>query len=467
MRKLTLSLAVSGVAAAAFLAPIARACFSSSDRLVVHEWGTFTSFSGSDGIRLEFRPLVGDDLPPFVLDRFLQAGVGGPPTKATIRARLRMETPVTYFYTDRERDVDVKVEFPKGLLTEFYPPVEHFAPDFELMKPVPLRASRLDWGKVHLIPADRFVAHVDDPARRRLLEARMLNGLLPTSGEGEHYFFARETDSAVVQVSRPPQVGDARNQRPFAPEGEFFEKFLFYRGIGDSPLPIQATCAGDGRIELENRGPDAIGSLFILDVPPPPAGNEKSDAAAELPMRFAKLPPLAASSRVAVALPDDSGSPEELANELVSALAGEGLYEKEARAMVKTWQSSWFSEAGTRLLYIVPRRLTDELIPLEVRPTPDETVRVLVGRLEVLTPEAEARAADLVRQSAQEREVEKLAAREQDRPSAYQAAPKLAALGRLAEPALVRLSATSGDAAIRAEARKILAELGVTSRRGS
>jgi hypothetical protein len=47
-----------------------------AEGLVVHEWGTFTSFSGSDGVRLEFRPLADEDLPPFVLDRFLQAGAG-------------------------------------------------------------------------------------------------------------------------------------------------------------------------------------------------------------------------------------------------------------------------------------------------------------------------------------------------------------------------------------------------------
>lgn len=48
------------------------------DGLIVHEWGTFTSFSGSDGVRLEFRPLADEDLPPFVLDRFLQSGVSTP-----------------------------------------------------------------------------------------------------------------------------------------------------------------------------------------------------------------------------------------------------------------------------------------------------------------------------------------------------------------------------------------------------
>src|SRR4051795_8415930 len=78
-----------------------------SGKFVVHEWGTFTSFSGSDGIRLEFRPLVDDDLPAFVLDRFLQSGFPDL-SKSTVRSRMRMETPVTYFYTDRERDVDVQ-----------------------------------------------------------------------------------------------------------------------------------------------------------------------------------------------------------------------------------------------------------------------------------------------------------------------------------------------------------------------
>ena len=45
-----------------------------SDEFVVHEWGTFTSFSGSDGIQLEFRPLIDEDLPKFMLDRPRQAG---------------------------------------------------------------------------------------------------------------------------------------------------------------------------------------------------------------------------------------------------------------------------------------------------------------------------------------------------------------------------------------------------------
>ncbi|HLQ47230.1 MAG TPA: hypothetical protein VK137_20970, partial [Planctomycetaceae bacterium] len=81
---------------------------------VVHEWGTFTNFSGSDGVQLEFRPLVDHDLPEFVVDRAMQAGSSNPWSKARIRVLQRMETPVTYFYTDREREVSVRVRFPQG-----------------------------------------------------------------------------------------------------------------------------------------------------------------------------------------------------------------------------------------------------------------------------------------------------------------------------------------------------------------
>jgi hypothetical protein len=35
---------------------------------------------------------------------------------------------------------------------------------------------------------------------------------------------------------------------------------------------------------------------------------------------------------------------------MVRALVDQGLYEKEARAMVNTWQDQWFAEEGTRVL---------------------------------------------------------------------------------------------------------------------
>jgi len=54
--------------------------------------------------------------------------------------------------------------------------------------------------------------------------------------------------------------------------------------------------------------------------------------------------------------------------------------------MVETWRDSWFEE-GSRLIYIVPSRMIDATLPLQVAPAPLATARVFVGRIELITPE--------------------------------------------------------------------------------
>ena len=53
--------------------------------------------------------------------------------------------------------------------------------------------------------------------------------------------------------------------------------------------------------------------------------------------------------------------------------------------MLETWKASWFEE-GSRLIYIVPRSFVDSVLPLNIKPAPANTVRVFVGRLELITP---------------------------------------------------------------------------------
>ena len=69
-------------------------------------------------------------------------------------------------------------------------------------------------------------------------------------------------------------------------------------------------------------------------------------------------------------------------------LRAHNLYPEEASAMVETWRDSWFEE-GTRLLYVVPRRLIDRVLALEINPLPKDVVRVFVARTELFTPDAE------------------------------------------------------------------------------
>jgi hypothetical protein len=119
--------------------------------------------------------------------------------------------------------------------------------------------------------------------------------------------------------------------------------------------------------------------------------------------------------------------------------------------MVKTWQSSWFGESGTRLLYLVPQGWTDGILPLRVTPTPDETVRVMVGRMEVLTPEASRQILATVHSLAQDANSK-----------AQQLPAELTSLGRFAEPALRHLMAATKDTTLRDKLQQTLEKVSTT-----
>src|SRR5438552_1586945 len=80
-------------------------------RYVVHEWGTFTSVQGPDATLLDWRPLESSPLPKFVFD-WRRPGLGRQPAaplmpaKSALITLQRMETPVIYFYADKEQTVD-------------------------------------------------------------------------------------------------------------------------------------------------------------------------------------------------------------------------------------------------------------------------------------------------------------------------------------------------------------------------
>ncbi len=226
----------------------------------VHEWGTFTTFSGSDGVFLDFRPLDvnHNDLPDYVLDR---GALSQNPLrylgKRLLRGRVRMETPVTYFYTDRHQTVDVRVDFPEGLLTEFYPPVREIAPALDenniFGEGEAIGKSSLKWGKVDLIPTSELAPNISDTKLRENLTASIIHGLVPHAPNEQHYATARETDAALVHYR---DQTDSRS---------YFEKFLFYRGVGKFQLPISTQFEGN-RAVLHNSGAFPIRSAILIDV---------------------------------------------------------------------------------------------------------------------------------------------------------------------------------------------------------
>jgi hypothetical protein len=414
---LGLLLVSAGLSASAADAPMA----TSSGKMIVHEWGTFLSVQGSDGATLGGMVDSEEELPNFVRERDLWGG-----NRACWLQK--METPVTYFYVDTPRTIQVKVGMPGGLLTHWYPAVRGFGPPIQPKdKPTAAGAacklSFLDWGKVELIPDYRSLGYSLTPPSFKAVDDRST------------WRFARETDSAFVKAPKShPRVNPSST-------GEW-EKFLFYRGLGSFDLPLQVRSsgpAGDVRLALSNRGHTALTGAFLIQV-------ENGV------LRFGALPDLAGDTSREHALASILSQPLPLKDGVApakqaveAALVKAGLYSKEARAMVNTWEKSYFRTDGLRVLYVLPRSLTDATIPIQVQPAPDELVRVMVGRVEVLTPATEARI---------EKAVADLASPNPEARKA--AAAELARLGRLEEPVLHRIEAMTQAPQVRERARELI-----------
>lgn len=329
---------------------------------VVHEWGTFTTFAGSDGIVQRFYP-TDDDLPAFVYrgqaNQRKQQQVAQLFTKQDMSILVSLETPVIYFYADRELTASVDVVFPKGRLTEHYPR-SNTAP-----------AGWLRWDGLKILPG----AQVD----------------FPTQPGPSRYYAARATDAAPIRLDVQESVTEptATNlltttlnrvfglpaTREVQTTQHEHEKFIFYRGAGNFVMPLTVTGQSGGTVTLKHTGARSFAGVLVH------IHNGK--------VRFREVGRIDGGVDITIQMPTEDSNLARLSDVMVSLLTNEGLYEKEARAMVKTWESAWFGDEGTRLLYIVPPSLTDELLPLRINPTPDKLVRVLVGRHDFLTPERE------------------------------------------------------------------------------
>ncbi|HSU54476.1 MAG TPA: hypothetical protein VLT36_10480 [Candidatus Dormibacteraeota bacterium] len=392
--------------------------------LVVHEWGTFTSVQGADGALLDWRPLESSRLPGFVYD-WKKPGLGRIPnnpmafTKAGLVTLQRMETPVIYFYSDKEESVDVSVSFPKGTITEWYPQAVQIGPstvkaspaiatlddyahkagakkDFTfatLLNNPAAKESRARWAHINVLPASKH--------------AEMAKGL-PTDKSGSHYFSARETDAAFLQMESLVSTNPA-------PETE---KFIFYRGVGNFATPLVVKEESEGSITLTNTGTEALGDLFVMRL-------EKGTGA------FVHVAQLGRGERKEIAVTSrENGLPaaklaDALAKEMAVALESQGLYAREAAAMVKTWKDSWFEEEGVRVLYLLPRSWTDQTLPLNIEPAPTALTRVMVGRAEVLTAAHQQQLSNALTK-----------AQQGDKTARDEAVAQLRKLGRFAQPAL-------------------------------
>ena len=239
--------------------------------------------------------------------------------------------------------------FHGGWLSEFYPNAELTAPGLKQMNLNPGTVGRLCWDNLQV----------------------------GTDAAGP------ETDEAVWLT---PRLTDAANVT--TPAGQS-ESYLFYRGVGNFAGPVRVRTDRLSKqltiyTDLDTSSQHHFPAAWLVHV--------RSDGA----LAFRRLegftasasdvePHLSSSSEFA----ETDFSPNYLAvlkGEMHDMLVKQGLYEKEATAMLNTWNRAYFESPGLRLFYVMPEELVDARMPLKLSVDAD-IARVMVARVELISPE--------------------------------------------------------------------------------
>ena len=346
--------------------------------LTVHEWGTFTALQDEKGdalpgINIDDEPLPAfcHNLHPWALLASRSAALyrheGRPERHPYVT--LRLETPVLYFHpSEKDKqpfDINVEVQFHGGWLTEFYP---HATPDAPGLK-----RNEFSFGPI--------TADTVGSLAWRNVQVGTQDSVPETS---EHVWLApREVHAAIVTV--PPQT-----DKDSGPESE---RFLFYRGVANRPVPLRVTQEGDSPLlivrsqcgDVLKTGQSAhISGIWLVRI--------RQDGA----VAFRTLDPItvtADAQSMVGTTPSDFTSSEystahldDLRKKVHESLVADGLNPDEATAMLETWRRVYFQSPGLRLFFLVPREWTDAVLPLKLS-RPARINRVMMGRIELISAE--------------------------------------------------------------------------------
>lgn len=334
----------------------------SAKKFVVHEWGTFTSVLGSNGQTVGGLHHEEEVLPSFIVGRDLLneltsipgstdcykikgmpvcddfAGVSGYQVTPEIVTQ-KMETPVIYFYSEDKQQVRVNVSFPQGIISQYFPAPISFLPAT---------------GKIQGLYGGYTTFDVEITNEKLPL---------PAVEHGNVYAPAREVPAANYVRS-----------------GDQNEKFIFYRGLGHFTTNLTTTSALGEGVTFKNSGP-AISSIILLDVTSSTGAVKSLGALANGTLNLNDKDVAYFRDRQHKPRAEFEAQAQEV---IVKALIESGLYPDEALSMFNTWKTSYLKSHGLRALYVLARHETDKLLPLSISPKPTETVRTLVGRIEIL-----------------------------------------------------------------------------------
>jgi hypothetical protein len=326
------------------------AAAASDGNLIVHEWGTFTSFQSEDGATIAGINVDDEPVPPFVhrlnelpifTARSLPARWSQGAPRCHSGVTLRLETPVLYFYPQPgfhfEQSIDVRVLFNGGWLTEFYPAATADMPGFP----------------------DKLGRQTQGDLKWRGLRLQSATAPQPPETLERVWLAPRQVHSSMVSIH------------------DEAEKYLFYRGVGHLDAPIVTKQEADRlRIAIRKNDQTAkqLSTMWLVRVLPD----------GRLAYRTIRTVEERRSTTLPAIRHDATSQIDDLRKELSSALVSAGLYQDEAQAMLETWKLSYFDSEGLRVFFLLPQSWTDYHLPLSIS-TPANVTRVMMGRVELIS----------------------------------------------------------------------------------
>jgi hypothetical protein len=344
------------------------------ERMVVHEWGTFTTLQDDDGkemfgINIDDEPVPDfvHNLEPYILntpvlshDYWMSRQKGVP--RYHPQASMRLETPVIYFYPPAGAKLplklDVNVKFKGGWLTEFFPNAAVRIPGAE--------QKRFDFSNL---------------TRSTVSELAWRGLEVGTQGKGP-----KTSENVWLAPRRVGAVNVTNNE-------DESEKYLFYRGVAQQNSAIKADTSSDGQrltisanfANLLTSGQQAvIPHIWLMEARADGTTAYRELGSLEVANDQQRLPRTINAPRRFSAADFSRDNRGKLEAEMHQALVSDGLFADEATAMLSTWQRAYFTSSGLRLFYIVPRAWTDAILPLTISGDPEIT-RVMIGRVELIS----------------------------------------------------------------------------------
>ena len=346
--------------------------------LIVHEWGTITTRHLPDGQptgrlnRIEASEVLPAFVhkfePPQTRNKGERTLAKTPLTPGRPDVTMRLETPVIYFYPGQDqsksKDFKVEVSFRGGVINEFYPKASASVEvDVERIN------EKMDAGIIQSWNGEVLDNYVRGSITWSVADLPIKANILKT--ENSVWVAPRKTDSLYVE----------------AISGES-EKYLFYRGVAHLDALMQTRCSSS---EVTLLAPSKMLWLATATTAIPTVWIVAVDERGEVAFRAIEHVTLQKdlASKTIQSVPwftADQFRPENLAGlklSMKNALVEEGLFPKEADAMLATWKKSYFEDAGRRIFYIVPSEWLAYHLPVKVS-VRHELSRAFIGRIDLI-----------------------------------------------------------------------------------